>query len=297
MKKRYFSCTALVLTFCMLLLAAGCGVRINGKDYTIFNAPEKDKNNNIIEGIAGGLGSETISSSRVVEEAGDGETLSIENNAGNIKIIGSDNTKIIIDVHKKVRGISSKDRQNIFDNMNVSLERDGKNLKVVVKTKDGKEFWQWQKQEVHLLSGSIDFDLTIPKSIKEINSETGAGNININGVTSKITAETGAGNIDVNNVSATGSSSLETGTGNVEFNGKFDNITSFKATTGVGNVEFSVSEDTKMNLDAETGIGHLSGYFVKSENGNKTHFTGGINGGGPEVKLNTGVGNVKADER
>lgn len=296
MKKRYFSCIALLMIFCMLILAAGCGVRINGKDYTIFEATNKDKNSNIIQEIADGIGSESTSNDELTEEVKDGEVLNIDNNVGNFRIDKSNDSKIVIEIHKKVKGISSEDKKNILDNMNVSLKRDGKNLNIEVRTKDGADFWQWQKQEFHSFSGSIDFDISIPGEIKEISTKTGAGNIDIKEVNSLITAKTGAGNVTVEDVSAYGNTEIKTGTGNIRFSGKIDEAESFTATTGVGNVDFSVPQNTKMSLDAGTGVGHLSGYFVKLENKLKTHFSGDINGGGSQVKLNTGVGNMEVND-
>lgn len=38
MNKKFFSSIATISVVSMLFLTAGCGVRINGKDYTIFKA-------------------------------------------------------------------------------------------------------------------------------------------------------------------------------------------------------------------------------------------------------------------
>jgi hypothetical protein len=49
-----------------------------------------------------------------------------------------------------------------------------------------------------------------------------------------------------------------------------------------------------MSLNASTGVGSLSGSFIKASGDVKLKFQGDINGGGPLVKLKTGVGDIKA---
>lgn len=295
MKKKLFSFISLTLVIIILISATGCGVRINGKDYVIFKASEKEHKNNIFSGIVNGMGSESSDAQTVTEERQDGEVLSINDGTGNIEFKKSNDQQIVIEAHKRVKGSSDEEKQNILDNLNIYLERDGKNIKVAAQTKDGEDFWKWQSNNYKAYNVSINFEISVPEGIKEIDANTGAGNIDIEGVASQMNLNTGAGNIDINDASALGDTELDTGAGNIDFDGNINEVSSFKASTGVGNVDFSVPDDTKMYIDAGTGLGHLSGYFIKSERGSKTHFQGDINGGGPEVKLNTGVGNIDAD--
>lgn len=298
MKSRYFSFIALTMVLAMLILATGCGVRINGKDYELFKASENEEKDNIFSGIVSGIGigSESSDGQELLEEKQDGEQFVVSNNAGNIKFKKSSTSQIEIKADKKVRGASSESKKSILDNMNVKLERSGKVIKVVLKTKDGNDFWEWQKDNFKAFQVTINFDISLPEGVNVIEASTGAGNIDVNDVVSKLLLNTGAGNIDVEGVAAIGDTSLQTGAGNIDFDGNVNDISSFDISTGVGNVKFEVPENTKMSLEADTGVGVLSGSFIKTEDNNKFHFVGDVNGGGPSVKLNTGVGNVKADE-
>ncbi len=301
MKKKLISSIVFISIVSMLFVTAGCGVRINGKDYTIFKANNEDNNNKntvTTEEAAGNNESETAEgNTKIVEDIGNGDVLNIHNNAGNITIKKSDDTKLVVEIQKKIRGVSSKEIKDVFRTMNLSLERDGKDLNVVLKTKNGKDFWDWNKLDLELLKCSINYIVSVPEGVKAINAETGAGNIDIKEVSAMITANTGAGNIELDRVSATEETTLETGTGNVDFDGDIDKVTSFRASTGVGNVRLKVPENTKMSLSAETGLGHLSGFFVDSDEKVKNSFNGDINGGGPEVNLSTGVGNTEVDRQ
>ncbi len=326
MKKRYLSFTALLLIFAMLILSAGCGVRINGKEYEFFTSENKNNNN-----IFNGIGTEI---SNTQEFSGDNEKsqqLKASIGAGNIEIKKADGSKINVKADKKIRGASSDTKKEILDNMIVSLDGDGKLLEVKVKTKDGKDFWDWKKANYTTYQVTLNLDLAVPDSIKEINTETGAGNVDIRDLAASITthtgagnisikaadgdisantgagnididdskgkikAETGAGNIDIDNSSAFGDSRLNSGAGNIDFNGDIDELSSLNISTGMGNVDFRASENSKLSLEADVGVGILSGSFIQRNDNSKTHFKGDINGGGPSVKLNTGVGNITAD--
>lgn len=298
MNKKFFSSIAIISVVSMLILTAGCGVRINGKDYTIFKANQE------VDNKGGDVASEETSGSgtvegnnKITEKVGTGEVLTISNSAGNITVKKSDDTNLVVEVQKKIRGVSSQKIKDAFRSANLRLERDGKSLNVVLETKDGENFWDWNKHELSLLKCSVNYIVSVPEGLKEISAETGAGNIDIKDVSVMITANTGAGNIDLDNVSATGETTLETGTGNVDFDGNIEKVTTFNASTGVGNVRFKVPENTKMSLNAETGLGHLSGFFVDSDKKVNNSFNGDINGGGPEVELSTGVGNTEVEKK
>lgn len=298
MNKKFFSSIAIISVVSMLILTAGCGVRINGKDYTIFKANQEvdNKGGDVASEETGGSGTEE-GNNKITEKVGTGEVLTISNSAGNITVKKSDDTNLVVEVQKKIRGVSSQKIKDAFRSANLRLERDGKSLNVVLETKDGENFWDWNKHELSLLKCSVNYIVSVPEGLKEINAETGAGNIDIKDVSVMITANTGAGNIDLDNVSATGETTLETGTGNVDFDGNIEKVTKFNASTGVGNVRFKVPENTKMSLNAETGLGHLSGFFVDSDKKVNNSFNEDINGGGPEVELSTGVGNTEVEKK
>lgn len=298
MNKKFFSSIAIISVVSMLILTAGCGVRINGKDYTIFKANQEvgNKGGDVASEETSGSGT-VEGNNKITEKVGTGEVLTISNSAGNITVKKSDDTNLVVEVQKKIRGVSSQKIKDAFRSANLRLERDGKSLNVVLETKDGENFWDWNKHELSLLKCSVNYVVSVPEGLKEINAETGAGNIDIKDVSVMITANTGAGNIDLDNVSATGETTLETGTGNVDFDGNIEKVTKFNASTGVGNVRFKVPENTKMSLNAETGLGHLSGFFVDSDKKVNNSFNGDINGGGPEVELSTGVGNTEVEKK
>jgi len=275
----------------MLVLSVGCGVKINGKEYELFSVNQKDKGD-----FFSGFGSESSNTQEILEDKQNGVQLVVSNNAGNISIEKSETSQVEIKADKKVRGSSKDGKKDILDNMNVELERNDKTVKVVIKTKDGNDFWDWQKDNYKSYQITINYNISLPEGINVIEANTGAGNIDVNDVSAKLVLDTGTGNIDIQNVAALQDNLLSTGVGNIKFNGNVDNINSFSASSGAGNVKLEVPEASKMSLEANTGIGVLSGSFIKTNDNEKFSFVGDINGGGPSIKLSTGVGNVKADK-
>ncbi len=310
MNKRYFSFIALTMISVVLVVSAGCGVRINGKEYELYKSSQSDKKNN---NIFSGIGSESTYTQNISQDKIEGGELKVETNAGNIDIRKSSSSQIIIKANKKVRGTSAENKKIILDNMVISLEQNGKEVLVAVKTKDGENFWDWQRDNYKTYQITINYDVKLPESIKSLNlstgagniqaeatvdkikADTGAGNIDLKGMNAQFDVSTGAGNIDIHNSGAKGDCKLSTGAGNVDFKGKLDDISVFDASTGMGNIDFRVQAETKMSLDASTGVGILEGGFIDRKE-DKTHFKGDINGGGPSVKLSTGVGNVRVDK-
>lgn|GEM_PF-2214028 len=309
MNKRVFSFISLFLMFTMLVLvSAGCGVRINGKEYEFFSSRKNDKNN------FNGLGEELTDALSIVQDNIDGEKLKLSISSGNIEITKSGDGKIQLDAEVKVRGASNDTKKIILDNLIVSLDQKGKTVEVVTKTKDGKDFWDWHKKNHKAYHITINYNISLPENIKDVEVSTGAGNIYIDGISDKVKASTGAGNIDFINLkaelsastgagninvedsSSLGESNLNTGAGNIYFMGSVDEMEKFKAATGMGNVDFLVPAHSKMTLDVDTGVGVLYGSFIENNSDNKTQFKGKVNGGGPSVKLSTGVGNITVDE-
>ncbi len=310
MKKRYFTFIALSLVFLMLMAASGCGVRINGKEYEFYKSDSSDvKKNNIFNAV----GTKISEQQEITQDGLKGDRLVVSTGAGNIDITEGGASEIIVKAEKIVRGASEESKKTIIKNMIVSVEDKGGKVEVDVKTSDGKDFWEWQRDNYKTYQITINYDIELPDNIKAVSLSTGAGNILVEGKPEKVEASTGAGNVDINAMkakfnistgagnitikdsSAKGDCELSTGAGNVDFIGEVNEVDDFKASTGMGNVDFRVPADSKMTLDASTGLGNLSGSFITSKE-SKSHFKGDINGGGSDIELSTGVGNVSVDE-
>jgi hypothetical protein len=292
LKKFYVPIIAITLLLAMVSLTAGCGVRINGREYEFFSAGGNDKSD-----IISAIGSEASDDFVISVDRENADKLVLDNDSGNISIIKSEDSQIKIEADKKVRGASQNDKKTVLENMNIVIERDGNVISIITETKNKRDFWDWLKDEYKTFQVTINYVISLPEGIKAIDISNGAGNIEIEDLSTEIKLNVGAGNIDIDEVISLGDNKISTGAGNIRYDGNIDEIESFKVSTGAGNIEFDVPENSRMSLKANTGIGVLNGSFIKKDSNIKLSFDDDINGGGPKVEISSGVGNIKIDNK
>lgn len=137
---------------------------------------------------------------------------------------------------------------------------------------------------------------------------TGSGDIHATGLGGGFKASTGSGNIyaeqagsgDVN--ASTGSGDIElrnlrgglvarTGSGGIKLGGM--PVSLWHVQTGSGSVEFWPGK-TGFNLNGSTGSGGVQvDSPIAGRSGDRHHVSGSVNGGGPEVRISTGSGEIR----
>jgi hypothetical protein len=121
--------------------------------------------------------------------------------------------------------------------------------------------------------------------------DTGSGSVYAEQVgKGEVKASTGSGSIELRNIS--GGLHAETGSGSIKAGGTPS--APWRLRTGSGSVELWAS-GAGMNIDASTGSGSIHSDREIATQGtiNRHHITGKINGGGPEVRIETGSGDVR----
>ena len=109
-----------------------------------------------------------------------------------------------------------------------------------------------------------------------------------------VKAHTGSGNVEVRGVD--GSARAETGSGNIEMDGKIAG--NWYVKTGSGNADLRVPADAGFDLDVSTGSGNITvDHPVTTTVQGRVQspqksITGKVRGGGPEVTVHTGSGDV-----
>jgi hypothetical protein len=105
-----------------------------------------------------------------------------------------------------------------------------------------------------------------------------------------VTARTGSGNIELKNLH--GSLHAGTGSGDIKVTGSPTG--EWRLTTGSGNIELWTGS-AGFNLDAHTGSGSVHSEHEMTVQGDfdHHHVAGRVNGGGPQVYIQTGSGDVR----
>lgn len=138
---------------------------------------------------------------------------------------------------------------------------------------------------------------------------SGNGNLDIGGAHGLLLAKTGNGNLVVHDSDVSGAQ-VRTGNGNItatnltggirantgkgDINMAGNPTEEWEMRTGDGNIAFHANTGAKFELDAETGNGTIDSSLPAPLGGHITNgvVRGPVNGGGPDVKMYTGNGNI-----
>ena len=177
--------------------------------------------------------------------------------------------------------------------------------------------------QAHSGSGNVGADGL--RSATEVG--TGSGDLRLHDIGSKVRAQTGSGNIRADNVAApfwaqTGSGDIEadltgsgdvdvhtgsgtirvrgikggvrarTGSGNIETDGSVTGP--WQLHSGSGNITLAVGTGSGFNLDVHTSSGSIHTDMPITVQGSlgKNELKGAVKGGGPDVEVSTGSGDV-----
>lgn len=270
----------------------------------------------------------------VVKESfkvGDGGTLYLELDYGNIDVeVGSGDLVHII-MERTVRVNKESEAQDILKRTHdYSFEQRGDDVMIESRYEQGKSrsWGKWGNRNRF----KISFKIVVPKSFN-VDFETGAGNIGIEDLGGEVNGRTGAGNISLGDVdgvveitSGAGNISVDRATNRVEVNTGAGNINLkdvmgfVRANTGAGNVTARISSQPESDSRLESGAGNVTvyldekvGVYVEAiaSMGSascdypleiegkwmKKSFEGEVNGGGPDLFMRAGVGNVTLRRR
>ncbi len=207
-----------------------------------------------------------------VFSVGDAPRLRIQNFAGNVTIrSGAGNA---------VRVVATKRARSASDLAAIQVDMSGDERLVEVNTSHA--------SRVSSTNLSVRLEVTVPADT-EVVLRTGAGTVDINGVSGELTVEAGAGTVSVRG--AAGPVDLQTGAGTVEYQGRPAGDCHFH--TGVGTITLTVPDDANLTVDLSTGLGTVNSELSVrgTVSARKVSGTTG-NGRDAQVTAATGAGTV-----
>ncbi len=261
-----------------------------------------------------------------------GGTLYLELDLGNIEIEVGRRNSVDIEMIRIVRVDSEQEAREILDRMHsYSFEKDRDDVTIESRFRDeGRRNDRWNR------GGRNKFRITMRITVPErynIDFVTGAGNIVIEDLEGEVTGKTGAGNIRIGEMD--GSVDITSGAGNITMEGvtesvevntgagniDLEDVYGFvRARTGAGNISAQIFRQPDNHSKLESGAGNVTVYlgdgigvyvdavaamgsascdFPLKIEGKfmKKSFEGEVNGGGPDLFMRAGVGNVTLRRR
>ena len=270
----------------------------------------------------------------VVKESfkvGPGGTLYLELDYGNITVEVGSGDVVQIEMERRIRVNDEDEARDLLRRLHeYSFEQRGDDVMIESRyhEKKGRRWNNWGGRNRFKVSVTV----RVPESYS-LDFETGAGNIGVADLGGEVYGKTGAGNITLGDVS--GTVEISSGAGNISVNGASDhvemttgagnidlkNVTGYvRANTGAGNIAARISSQPDSDSKLESGAGNVTVYLadqvgvyvdavasmgsascdypleVKGKWMTKS-FEGEVNGGGPDLYMRAGVGNVTLRRR
>ncbi|HET6567268.1 MAG TPA: DUF4097 family beta strand repeat-containing protein [Rhodothermales bacterium] len=253
-----------------------------------------------------------------------GGTLHIDIDHGDVQVTSAQGNEVLVEVERIAETNDRSDAADMFKRHSVSLEQREGDVYVKGRYDEAGSTWgRWRdhsklrvrvfvrvpdRYNVDFTSGAGNIEITNLQG--NVSGSTGAGNLKLTSIRGTTELTSGSGNVVVNQ--ATGRIEINTGAGNVDLKGiqgalevrtGAGNVTAEIAgqpradshlESGAGNITVFVGHQIGMDVDASASIGSLSTDFPLKIEGSFMRKTceGSINGGGPALRMRTGVGNV-----
>lgn len=253
-----------------------------------------------------------------------GGTLFLDIDHGNVEVEPHSGNEVFIEVERTVESNNRDDAKRILDRHDLSLEERSNDVYIESRYDSESGFWGRMSSRTEM---KIRVKVQIPRQYS-VDFSSGAGNVDVGTISGRVHGRTGAGNIEIGAVDgpvnvASGSGNIEimgalghveanTGAGNitareirgeVEINTGAGNIEAYitrqpqadsRLHTGAGNVTVFLGSDVGVQVDAEASVGSASCECPLKVEGKwmSKRFSGDVNGGGPDLHLRAGVGNV-----
>ncbi len=258
-----------------------------------------------------------------------GGTLHIELDYGNIEVVTSSGDRVVVELERTVRVRDEVEARSILDRYHeYAIEQDGDDVSVESRYQAGGSRWGGNNRnhlkirvkvevpfdynvEFESGAGNVDVgrlegdvsgktgagNITQERVMGTIDITTGAGNIAIEGGSNHVDVNTGAGNVDLRDVE--GSVRANTGAGNITAYIVRQPEEDSRLETGAGNVTVFLDNAAGVYVDAVASMGSASCDFELEVKGKwmTKSFEGEINGGGPDLFMRAGVGNVSLRRR
>ncbi|NND72957.1 MAG: DUF4097 family beta strand repeat protein [Rhodothermales bacterium] len=253
-----------------------------------------------------------------------GGSLYLDLDRGDVEVRIGSNNEVMIEVVRIIGVDSRAEAKEMLEAHELNFDHDGDDVSLESRFDDDAWNWKrWRDKNRFRMTVTVlipqDYDVEVTSGAGNIRAEsiegdidirTGAGNVDIGHIRGGVEISTGSGNISVSSVDGgmdvragagnimigdvRGELNAHTGAGNISARITRQPDKDSNLMTGAGNVTAYLADDISVNVDASAKVGSCSTDFPLRVEGKwmSKSFAGDINGGGPDLVLRSGVGNV-----
>lgn len=203
-------------------------------------------------------------------EVGDAPVLDIQNFAGSVTVRPGDSGAVHVVAAKRAG------TQRSLDRIKITVSEQGGGLSIR------------SRVSPPVSNASVELEITTPADTR-LNVDTGAGAVEVRGITGPISVDSGAGQVDLRG--ARGPVIVDLGAGQIIYEGAPSGDCHFG--TGAGEIVLLLPNDLNMEVDLSTGIGAV-GVDYRVDGQVKPREVRGIIGDGSQgtISAHTGAGAI-----
>ncbi|MDQ7040979.1 MAG: DUF4097 family beta strand repeat-containing protein [Rhodothermus sp.] len=260
---------------------------------------------------------------RAFKVAPDGR-LEVEVDRAELEIRATEEAAVYVEVIRTLQTERREEARRLLEAHRLVFQQEGQTIYIKSQlSEDGSwRFWKRKRTRIkvtirfrvprrfHVMFTNGAGNVALSDLEGEVEGETGAGNVTLRNLRGRVQINTGAGNVEVTELEGRlevktgagnitikglrGSAEVETGAGNITAEFVAPPEQDSRLESGAGNVTVFVPVQAGFTLEAATGIGSISTDFElridRDWIGAKAR--GVVNGGGPALRLEAGLGNV-----
>jgi DUF4097 and DUF4098 domain-containing protein YvlB len=210
-------------------------------------------------------------------------TLMLTSNAGSVTVNRGSANRIIVQA-KKYASFGGN-----LNNVQINYSQSGNTVNVAAQSSGNFNFFN---------STSVDFTITVP-STTDLQINTNAGSITVNGVSGKMSLMSNAGTIGATQASLTGSSTFKTNAGSINFTGSIGSTGTYDFETNAGSIDMTLPGSASFHVNASTDAGSINTSFPVTVNHSTVGATAnGDVGTSPQatLTLKTNAGSINLNK-
>lgn len=214
--------------------------------------------------------------------------LVIDHEVGDIEIVAGkgDQIKVTAEVVAQDRKSTSEKLTKVFEQAEVSIQKDGNQAHILTHAKDDpkRSLWDWGQSTYNYSEFGINYTIELPADIiTAYQVSNNVGDVSLNGLSGTFRLNNEVGEVDLVSAGFTGASKIKVSTGSVKLDiDSLDKKGTLEVNTAIGDIQVDLDESVDCSIDTKIALGDLTSTLNKSRKGN----------GDSPISLSVDVGSI-----